>query len=196
MPLQNHSTWLNLPFQLNSQPNSSQSLKSSELKKTSHLDWVMMLLGPTMDTFEAQGECQAKKIDPDQEKGAHSSQWAMYFAAWSPEEIFVQTVNRVLLWQSGEGSLSLDILVGGGLYRSEKFSQRGWRGKKFLPTMKGVCICSKIIPSTCRCLLWICYALLNVHMKVKKKSSHHDLRPPVAEVVVVIVAVMIIFGEQ
>lgn len=71
-----------------------------------------MLLGPAMDTFEAQGECQAKKIDLDQQKEAHSSQWAMYFAPRSPEEIFVQTANRVLLWQSGGGSLSLDILGG------------------------------------------------------------------------------------
>ena len=64
VPRQNYSTWSNAPFQLNSKPNSSpqRMLQSCKSKKASHPGWEIMLLGPTMDTFEAWADCQANKL--------------------------------------------------------------------------------------------------------------------------------------
>ena len=52
--------------------------------------------GQAMNTFDARVECRATKwaltsLWPG--KGEHSSKQAMYFAPWSPREIFVQTSN-------------------------------------------------------------------------------------------------------
>jgi len=80
IPPQNHTTGLSTPFQLNSKPNSSpqRTLQSSNSKKASHPNSVIMLLGPAMATVN--------QIDPDQAKGVHSSQQARYFAPRSPRK--------------------------------------------------------------------------------------------------------------
>jgi len=65
IPPQNHSTGLSTPFQLNSKPNSSpqHTIQSSESKKANHPESVIMLPGPTTDTFETRAECRANKLN-------------------------------------------------------------------------------------------------------------------------------------
>ena len=64
IPRQNYSTGSSAPFQLNSKPSSSpqRMLQSRKSKKASHPGWEIMLLGPTMDTFEARADCRANKL--------------------------------------------------------------------------------------------------------------------------------------
>ena len=64
IPQQNYSTGSSAPFQLNSKPNSSRQrkLQSCKSKKANHPGWEIMLLGPTVDTFEARVDCQANEL--------------------------------------------------------------------------------------------------------------------------------------
>ena len=63
-PRQNYSTRSSAPFQLNSKPNSSPqcTLQSCKSKKASHPGWEIMLLGPTVDIFEARADCRANEL--------------------------------------------------------------------------------------------------------------------------------------
>ena len=64
VPLQNHSTGLSTPFQLNFKQNSSRqhTLQSSESKKASHLDQVMVLLGVSHGHIQSLSGMLANKL--------------------------------------------------------------------------------------------------------------------------------------
>ena len=64
IPPQNYSAGSSAPFQLNSKPNWSphRMLQSCKWKKASHPGWEIMLLGPTVDTFEARADCRANEL--------------------------------------------------------------------------------------------------------------------------------------
>ena len=64
IPPQNHSTGLSTPFQLNFKPNSSRqhTQLSSESKKASHLDQVMMLLGVSHGHIQSLSGMLANKL--------------------------------------------------------------------------------------------------------------------------------------
>ena len=91
-----------IPPQLNSMPNSSPQsmLQSSESKKAGHLGQV--LSGPFMDTFEARPTNW-----PWPGKGSAQFKKAMYFAPWSPREIFViRTINGHIRSQANKLTLT------------------------------------------------------------------------------------------
>ena len=93
VPPGNRSSGWSAPFQFNSKPNSSPqcTLQRSKSKKASHPDQVVMLSGVSCGQIWSLSRMPGLQIDSDHGKGTHSSKQAMYFAPWSPWEIFVQT---------------------------------------------------------------------------------------------------------